>query len=449
MVALIVLQPEMALKVLRGQVSGGPYGSMRPSRRRPDYSLHFNFAETAWKTGIQEPALLLERARDYRNPHDPAQSLGIIAVARVMGRMRNADGSRPIEISDWTALPQSIALHEVTKKMNPVRARLLWSSFDGVTRPLSPRLDRELREVLVALIPDYDRIVQSKRRDSQQSNLIDAEDALLDAERRDRFGTSLRMFGIVDWNRVEPSPSVAGPPVQAERFEFDLTEQDMLTDDSSTVPGWQPAGRASGGWFEFQDEGRRLLVKNINFQHAETESGGDLIYVRDHPSTILFVQYKRLKLRKGLMFYDSADRLYRQLGKLISLQAEEKLVVEGRRIAAADSYRLSPISGFVKFVETRPLKPDHNELLQGYYLPAPYCHDLLRTQAKEGKLRAAATQFEPDRYIDSQTFIRLVSGGWIGSRSKASQKLARKLGAYLRESHVGEATLALEINELQ
>jgi hypothetical protein len=39
MVALIILQPEMVLKVLRGHISGGEYGFMRPSRRKPSYSL--------------------------------------------------------------------------------------------------------------------------------------------------------------------------------------------------------------------------------------------------------------------------------------------------------------------------------------------------------------------------------------------------------------------------
>ncbi len=72
----------------------------------------------------------------------------------------------------------------------------------------------------------------------------------------------------------------------------------------------------------------------------------------------------------------------------------------------------------------------------------------MRAQADEGTLRAGATQFVPDHYIDSQTFIRLVSGGWIGSRSEASRGLARKLGAILRESHAGEVTLAVEMNNL-
>jgi hypothetical protein len=445
MVALIALQPEMVLKVLQGHISGGDYGLLRPSRRKLENSLNFNFTETAWKTGVQEPALLLERAAKYRNAQDPNQNLGIIAIARVVGRMRNADGSRPIEVSDWTVLPHAVSLYEVTRLMDPVRAKLLWSSFDGVTRPLSVRLNQELRAILVNVIADYDQLVESKRHQAQRNEPDNTEQILRTAERRDRYATALRMFGLLDWNQATPTRSQEGPPVDFARFEYDLVEQDMLADDSSVVPGWLPIGRSTGGWFEFRDKERRLLIKNINFQHAETRSGGDLIYVRDRPTTVLFVQYKRLTTSKGQMFYDSADRLYKQLGKLISLQGEDETVTN-KNLETGDSYRLSNLSGFVKFVETRPLKPNNSELLQGYYVPAPYYEKILETQAASGSLQSR-TEFVPDRYIDSQTFIRLVSGGWIGSRSDASKELARKLGAVVRETQTDEVTLAMEIHD--
>lgn len=110
-----------------------------------------------------------------------------------------------------------------------------------------------------------------------------------------------------------------------------------------------------------------------------------------------------------------------------------------------DSYRLSEISGFVKFVETRPLKSKSDDPPHGYYCPARYYYDeILDPLAKANKLASSAI-FTPERYIDTQTFIRLVSGGWIGSRSSASLELPDKLGALLQDTGSGESTIAVEV----
>jgi hypothetical protein len=84
-------------------------------------------------------------------------------------------------------------------------------------------------------------------------------------------------------------------------------------------------------------------------------------------------------------------------------------------------------------------------ILHGYYCPARYYYDeILDPLAKVNKLASSAI-FTPERYIDTQTFIRLVSGGWIGSRSSASLELADKLGALLQDTGSGESTIAVEV----
>jgi hypothetical protein len=111
MVTLIALSPDMADRVLRGDQrnSSDDYNFMSPrlSRRRDRTFLHFQWNAGVWKTGVQEPALLLDRRREYVNPMDSSQNLAIIAIARIFGRRRDSihHETRPVEVSNWTLLP--------------------------------------------------------------------------------------------------------------------------------------------------------------------------------------------------------------------------------------------------------------------------------------------------------------------------------------------------------
>src|SRR5260221_4097716 len=107
----------MAQRVLRGDQpsTSDDHDFMNPrlSRRRERAFLQFQWNAEVWKTGVQEPALLLDRRREYANPMDPSQNLAIIAIARIVGRRRESSSyeTRPIEVSNWTLLPTPIPLH--------------------------------------------------------------------------------------------------------------------------------------------------------------------------------------------------------------------------------------------------------------------------------------------------------------------------------------------------
>jgi hypothetical protein len=448
MVALIALPPDMAHRVLRGDQpnSSDDYDYMSPrlSRRRERTFLHFQWNAGVWKTGVQEPALLLDRGREYANPMDSSQNLAIIAMARIFGRRRDSSHyeTRPIEVSNWTLLPNPIPLHLVTEHMEPRSSDRIWGLLDVSPRPLPVWLSSELQRALARFIPNYDQILRDKGQGAQSNEPDNIEVALLDAERRDRYGTALRIFGVPD---ADAEISILAPttvPEHAQRLTRMLTEKAMLTDDSQRMPGWRPSGPSVGGWFEFFNSGRRLLIRDID-REREKESGSDLIYVRESPATIILVQYKRLTTSKGELSYRNPKRLHSQLLRIISFEEDHKAALPANN-TSVDSYRLSEISGFVKFVETRPLKSETDDPLHGYYCPARYYYDILEALAKAGKLASSAI-FTPERYIDTQTFIRLVSGGWIGSRSSASLELADKLGALLRDTGSGETTIAVEV----
>src|SRR5262249_34694342 len=144
-------------------------------------------------------------------------------------------------------------------------------------------------------------------------------------------------------------------------------------------------------------------------------------YIRQRPATVVLVQYKRLKERKNRkkerdkdrtaqLTFDGGRRLHDQLHRMVDLTTD--FAADPSDSGIGDVYRLSDTAGFVKFVETIPLKPDDDELLPGLYLPADHCLDLLNSQYPSGPPKSS-TNFAVSRYIDSQTFIRLVRDGWV------------------------------------
>jgi hypothetical protein len=449
MVALIVLSPDMAHRVLRGDQADSSddhdFRSQKLSRRRERTFLLFQWNARIWRTGVQVPGLLLERRRKYANPRDASQNVAVIAIARIYGIRLDKAGreTRPIEVSNWTLLAQPIPLHQITDQMFPSSGENIWRFLDTPPAPLPGPLSNELERALERFAPNYEQIIRDKIRKIQQDRPDDTETAMLSAERRDRHVTARRLFGGQDSDDLVQALAPGSIPEHGQRLERALTEKAMLTDDSQRMPGWRPTGPSNGGWFEYRNAGKRLLIRDID-REREKESGSDLIYIRESPATIVLVQYKRLTPSKGELSYREPKRLHEQLSRIISFEEESKAATDGD--AAADSYRLSEVPGFVKFVETRPLKGEADEPLRGYYCPAHYYHGILDPFAKAGQLASSAI-FNPDRYIDTQTFVRLVSGGWIGTRSSASLELADKLGALLQDTDSAETTLAIETND--
>lgn len=449
MVALIALPPDMAQRVRRGDQPNSSddhsFMSHKQSRRRERTFLQFQWDARVWRTGTQVPALLLDRNRKYANPANSGQNVAIIAVARIDGwrRDRSAHQTRPIEVSNWTLLPDPVPLYQVTELMPQVSSETIWQLLDTPPSPLPERLSRELRSALGSFVPNFEQIIQGKVQKLQPNQPRDIEAALRSAVRRDRHTTAHRIFGGQDPEDRLPGQAPGVIPEHAQRLTRALTEKAMLTDDSQRIPGWQPSGPSNGGWFEYFNSGRRLLVRDID-RERENEHGSDLIYIRESPATIVLVQYKRLTTSKGEFSYRDPSRLHSQLTKIISFEEDSK-TPPGNSIEI-DDYRISEISGFVKFVEARPFKSEADDPLHGYYCPARYYHGILDRFAKADQLASNAI-FTPDRYIDSQTFIRLVSGGWIGTRSSASLEVADKLGALLRDTGSGETTIAIEVRD--
>jgi hypothetical protein len=188
----------------------------------------------------------------------------------------------------------------------------------------------------------------------------------------------------------------------------------------------QPAGRAVRGWFEFVKDERRLLVKNINFTSAESVTGADLVYVSRGPDSIVLVQYKLLDVMKStgeLVFRDDGGRLLRQADAMLKLCGDQI-----DRSSDENEARVGSDFGFVKFVSPTPAASIRSDRLpEGRYMPVDAVRRML-TNPDRGPRGADVHYVHRRRYLDGETFARLVRDRWVGSRIEATNVLLMLLG---------------------
>ena len=164
---------------------------------------------------------------------------------------------------------------------------------------------------LHALVPEFAALwEQLPEPGSPTRRLVSSTELpLLDAGQ-----TALRLF-TRRWSEIEPTREDVPPTQAAARIErlARANENDFITDDATRFLDWELQTPSYGGWFEFQEGERQLLVKNINVSTAESEAGADLVYVSVAPTAVVLVQYKLLERLKTAdeLIYRPDERLPR------------------------------------------------------------------------------------------------------------------------------------------
>jgi hypothetical protein len=368
------------------------------------------------------------------NDDDPRE---ILAVARLEALRRDKGAQRRALVAyDWASPSPAIPLTSVLSRLEPGVAQYIDDRLhrDWPTRlpvAIAAHLQRALDQIASSWNPAIRQRYVPRTRDFEPHEL-------LAAERLDRNLTALRMSGVgMD---ADPLMEQVQLPTAALRLEKKMTERDMLAQDSVIVPEWSHA-TPSFGWYCFEKNRRRLYIKNIDFSPTETRTGGDLLYIRRQPDAIVAVQYKRLlEIRGGWQFRDDG-RLSGQLDRLVALDAEG---ASSEASEASDDIRLSNTVGFVKFVDARPvIDRETSGLLEGCYLPAAYARTRREWRSGKGGPRELYNPRE-DRYLDSQTFVRLVAGGWLGGSATLTSKFIDEHLPRLVSEATGETTLAFD-----
>jgi hypothetical protein len=372
-----------------------------------------------------------------------ASDLQVVAVGTVEGGARTAfQGVRNLDVRVRFVANDSIPLSGVRATLTRREQVVLDQILSGQLRPLSPKLGQNLLRELIEQNPGLSEVMKAIRDQTNAERVARAQlrQSRPTALSQEAMSSALRFFGTA-WHTLtpEPAPSPSGFALGLEDL-ISATENDVITDDASVFPGWGRATYSRGGWWEFHNKERRLLVKNINVSPQEARTGADLVYVRRDPDAFVLVQYKLLdELEDGRPVFRPDGRLDRQVQRMLELEDTYCGCVP---TDATSTYRIGDGFSFVKFVEPSASRPERpGQLVPGYYMPSEFVRRLLTTPGV-GPRGGAVHCVVEQRHISPETFARLVRDSWVGSTGDATALLRQVLG--IRDTDAG---LVLAVDE--
>lgn len=370
-----------------------------------------------WRRRSRYRSLLLSRNTSDRGvPY-------VIGVASVTTRARyESERTALIDVGPWLLFQEPLRLASLRQRLR------LRSHLDRVveaeeSRALPDATGVEVTDRLNTLVPEFAALWEQLPEPGSPTRRVvpSAELPLLDAGQ-----TALRLF-TRNWGEIEPTREDVPPTHFAARIErlARASENDFITDDATRFLDWELQRPSFGGWFEFQEGERQLLVKNINVSTAEGKTGADLVYVSVTPPAVVLVQYKLLERLKSSdeLIYRPDGRLQQQVSKMLRLGRPSEPVRDSSEL------RLGDAVGFVKFVdpaEQRALSA-RSIRLSGHYHPADLVAQMLAAP-ETGPAGGVVHKVSEWRSIDGEVFARLIRDRWVGSRGDVTDELLEILG---------------------
>jgi hypothetical protein len=227
---------------------------------------------------------------------------------------------------------------------------------------------------------------------------------------------------IQDWSAPEDGAEDEGAAYFLSGLQqAQLREDQIINHDVGVFGDWEVVRRSAVGSVEFEREGHRLTVINVNRMAVETALGVDLIYHHETYDAFVMVQYKR-------MHSETVDGVKQAVYRP---DANHQGQVENMRsIGVAEptddpaEYRLNHGPCYFKLCNPETLDPYTTELLKGMYLPLEYFEALRLSGAVGGTRGGVAFSYENvHRRFSNSRFIDLVQHSWVGSSGKISEQL--------------------------
>ncbi len=279
-------------------------------------------------------------------------------------------------------------------------------------------------EALRALRPDIDDELSLLERRLQRPGVRRRSGIETVAMERDAVGLALDIAKldrkpISEWTDREGDGHAA--PFLTGMRQAQLREDQIVNHDVGVFGDWEVIRRSAVGAVEFEQDGRRLTVVNVNRMATENTLGVDLVYFHETFNAFVLVQYKR-------MHRETIDGVPRSVYRLDGNHEEQ--VRRMRDIGIADApedprgYRLSAASCYFKLCNPETLDPYTTKLLPGMYLPLDYFELLRSSGAVTGPQGGVVFSYENvERRIANSLFVDLVQDGWVGSNGEVTERL--------------------------
>jgi hypothetical protein len=340
----------------------------------------------------------------------------IQAVALIERHHRVATRKHLLRVSKFSWF-DSLLLSELQKAMTANVRRFL---AEGL---LGKGTGRKAIETLQTLRPDIaDEIAALERRMERRPPRRGAGAAILAME-KDAVGVALDIAGldrapIAEWAESEGETSLH---FLAHLPRASLREDQIINHDVGVFGDWEVVKRSAVGAVEFEKDGRRLTVINVNRLPPENSLGVDLIYYNQAYEAFVLVQYKRMHRETGGAVEKAVYRP--DSNHQAQIDAMRQIGVGGAPLTHRQ-FRLDSRSCYFKICAPETLDPYTTNLLPGMYLPLDLFELLIEDGTVVGSGGGASFSYENvERRFSNTLFVNLVEAGWIGSSGEVTERL--------------------------
>lgn len=327
---------------------------------------------------------------------------------------------------------EPISFAEIKASVGLGTESIIARSAQGVSRRVSSEDWAKLLNLIKSLRPGAANDLEELERIREHaSRSLEREQGFqVMAQEKDAFGLALDIFGehrqaiMPQWrpDRGEYRPA---PFLRGLKKTF-LREDGMIFHDLRVFGDWREIrGYQTGPTAVFRKGYEVLTVVNANRTPIEKSLGVDLVYYNHRYDSFVMVQYKRMieESRNTWVYRPYADRGYeKELSRMQGFEVDNPDVPAGWSL---EDYRLHSRAFYWKLCENVSFKPTATELIGGMYLPLDYWELLLKDKRSRGPRDGIAIcRANVGRHINNTLFVRLVQGGWVGSRAGRSEVIS-------------------------
>ncbi len=211
-----------------------------------------------------------------------------------------------------------------------------------------------------------------------------------------------------------------------------LREDSMVVSDLNNLPGYQILKTTSFSSVVFENDKSKLTVILANKMPLEEQLGVDLIYYNETFSCFLMIQYKAMEIEKvgdDEIYRFPNDQLTKEIDRMNQVLSEIKNVPAD---SEADGFRLNENPFFLKICPRILFDPDSISLIPGMYLPLEYWNRLSNHPSMIGPRGGKYLSYRNvRRYFDNTAFMKIASGGWVGTNINQSKLLEKVIASTL------------------
>lgn len=258
---------------------------------------------------------------------------------------------------------------------------------------------------------------------------------------KDAVATCLDIFGIDrakvlgSWN-IEAATT--GSSYLSGLKEYYVYEDDIISHDLHTLPGWSALNQSVTGIVEFKnDQDERMIIINANRKPLEEAMGVDLIYYNQKYHAYTFVQYKMMDKPKDAeeFYYRPKGGTYQEEYKKMS--ALFAAIAENNNSRTLKDYRFGTCPIFFKLCKRIQYLSNKTEIAHGAYIALNHWNYLLEDTSMKGPKGGIQIGFHTlgKRYVCKNLFAELVQKGLVGSSGLSSTMVDRFIQAALIQGH--------------